>query len=144
MSHTIYAARFDQTIIHQHVHLRRESQSHAPAHVLMRLYPIDKSLVCFQSERRTSVRITIVPCDYLNLSLANEYVGDVTIPNQVIKYNQIFSRRISQSDCSIQIKLNYSDILTLQEYRTGATGELNTLLFKSVHTFTLQTCSCNN
>jgi hypothetical protein len=31
MSHTIYAAKFEQTIIHQHVHLRRESQSHAPA-----------------------------------------------------------------------------------------------------------------
>jgi hypothetical protein len=28
MSHTIYAAKFEQTIIHQHVHLRRESQSH--------------------------------------------------------------------------------------------------------------------
>ena len=46
MSHTIYAAKFEQTIIHRHVHLRWESQSHAPAHVLMRLYPIDKSLVC--------------------------------------------------------------------------------------------------
>ena len=33
MSHTIYAAKFEQTIIHQHVHLRWESQSHAPAHV---------------------------------------------------------------------------------------------------------------
>jgi hypothetical protein len=32
MSHTIYAAKFEQTIIHQHVHLRRESKSHAPAH----------------------------------------------------------------------------------------------------------------
>jgi hypothetical protein len=53
MSHTIYAAKFVQTIIHQHVHLRRESQSHAPAHLLMRVYPIDKSLVCLQSERRT-------------------------------------------------------------------------------------------
>ena len=51
MSHTFYAAKFEQTISHQHVHLRRESQSHAPAHVLMRLYPIDKSLVCLQSER---------------------------------------------------------------------------------------------
>ena len=48
-----YAAKFEQTIIHQHVHLRRESQSHAPANVLMRLYLIDKSLVCLQSERRT-------------------------------------------------------------------------------------------
>jgi hypothetical protein len=44
MSHTIYAAKFEQTIIHQHAHLRRKGQSHAPAHVLMRLYPIDKSL----------------------------------------------------------------------------------------------------
>ena len=54
MSHTIYAAKLEQTIIHQHVHLRRECQSHAPAHVLMRLYPIDNSLVCLQSERRMS------------------------------------------------------------------------------------------
>jgi hypothetical protein len=28
MLHTIYAAQFEQTIIHQHVHLRRDSQSH--------------------------------------------------------------------------------------------------------------------
>ena len=54
MSHTIYAAKYKQTIIHQHVHLRRKGQSHAAADVLMRLYPIDKSLVCSQSERRTS------------------------------------------------------------------------------------------
>ena len=31
MSHTIYAAKFEQTIIHQHVHLRRKSQSRACA-----------------------------------------------------------------------------------------------------------------
>ena len=54
MSHTIYGAKYEQTIIHQHVHLRRKSQSHAPAYVLMRLYPIDKSHVCLQSEKRTS------------------------------------------------------------------------------------------
>ena len=54
MSHTIYAAKFEQTIIHQHVYLRRKSQSHAPAHEPMRLYRIDKSVVCSQSERRTS------------------------------------------------------------------------------------------
>ena len=53
MSHTMYTAKFEQTIIHQHVHLRRESQLHAPAHVLVRLYPIDTSLVCLQGERRT-------------------------------------------------------------------------------------------
>jgi hypothetical protein len=38
----------------------------------------------------SSILITIISCDYLNLSLANEYVGDVTIPTQVIKYNQTF------------------------------------------------------
>jgi hypothetical protein len=27
-------------------------------------------------------------CDYLSLSLADEHVGDVTIPTQVIEYNQ--------------------------------------------------------
>jgi uncharacterized protein YunC (DUF1805 family) len=32
----------------------------------------------------------IISCDYLNLSLADEHVGDVTIPTQVIKYNQNF------------------------------------------------------
>jgi hypothetical protein len=42
--------------------------------------------------------------------IANEYVGDVTIPTQIIKYNQCFSSQISQSDCSIHIKLNYYTI----------------------------------
>ena len=39
--------------------------------------------------------------------VANEYVCDVTLPTQVIKYNQCCSRWISQSDCSIHIWLNY-------------------------------------
>jgi hypothetical protein len=51
--------------------------------------------------------ITIISCDYLNLSLADEHVADVTIPTQIIEYDQHFLRWISQSDCSIQIKLNY-------------------------------------
>jgi len=37
--------------------------------------------------------------------ITNEYVGDVTIPTHVIKYNQFCSRRISQSDSSIHSKL---------------------------------------
>ena len=59
MSHTIHAAKFEQTIIHQHVHvhLRLKSQSHAPAHVLMRLYPIDKSLVFHKAKEGRHVRI---------------------------------------------------------------------------------------
>ena len=38
----------------------------------------------------SSILITIISCDYLNLSLADEYVGDVTIPTQVIEYNPNF------------------------------------------------------
>jgi len=40
MSHTIYAAN--------------GTVSHSPAHVLMRLYGMDNSLVCYQSEGRRS------------------------------------------------------------------------------------------
>ena len=36
----------------------------------------------------SSILITVISWDYLNLSLANEYVGDVTIPTQDIKHNQ--------------------------------------------------------
>jgi hypothetical protein len=51
MSHTIYAAKFEQTIIHQHVHLQPESQSHAPVHVLFQstftFHPIKVYLMTF-------------------------------------------------------------------------------------------------
>jgi hypothetical protein len=57
MSPTIYGAKFKQTIIHQHVHLRRESQSHSSAHVLMRLYPIDKLLVFYKAKEGRHARI---------------------------------------------------------------------------------------
>ena len=38
----------------------------------------------------SSILITIISCDYLNLSLADEHVADVTIPTQLIEYNQNF------------------------------------------------------
>ena len=38
----------------------------------------------------SSILITIISCDYLNLSLADEHIGDVTIPIQIIEYNQKF------------------------------------------------------
>ena len=65
--------------IHQHVHLRRESQSHVPAHVLMRLYPIDKSLVCLQSERRTSCQNNCLNMFNTNNEYVNRCVTDVRI-----------------------------------------------------------------
>ena len=53
------------------------------------------------------ILIMTISWDYVNLLLANEYVGDVTIPTQVIKYNKCCSRRIGQSDCNIHTKLIY-------------------------------------
>jgi hypothetical protein len=38
----------------------------------------------------SSILITIISCDNWNLSLADEQLGDVTIPSQVIEYNQNF------------------------------------------------------
>ena len=40
-----------------------------------------------------SILITIISWDYSNL--ANEYVGDVTIPKQVIKYNHVAANQIA-------------------------------------------------
>ena len=55
----------------------------------------------------SSILITIISCDFLNLSLVKEYVGDVTIPTQVIKYDQHFL----QADQ--QIRLQYSNWIKL-------------------------------
>jgi hypothetical protein len=46
---------------------------------------IPYNLIFTTKLNHTSILITIISCDYLNLSLANEYVDEVTIPNQVIK-----------------------------------------------------------
>ena len=54
----------------------------------------------------SSILITIISCDYLNLSLANEYVDDVTMPTQVIKNNHNFL----QADQPI--RLQYSNQIT--------------------------------
>jgi hypothetical protein len=43
----------------------------------------------------SSIIITIISCDYLNLLLANEYIGDVTILTQVIEYNQYLVSRVT-------------------------------------------------
>ena len=55
----------------------------------------------------SSILFTVISWVYLNLSLANEYVGDVTIPTQVIEYNQNFL----QADQPI--RLHYSNQIKL-------------------------------
>jgi hypothetical protein len=39
----------------------------------------------------SSISITIISCDYLNMSSADEHVGDVTMSTQVIEYTPTFS-----------------------------------------------------
>ena len=41
------------------------------------------------------ILITIISCDYLNLSLADEHVGDVPKPTQVIEYDQNFLQKLA-------------------------------------------------
>jgi hypothetical protein len=50
---------------------------------------------------------SLLTIDYLNLSLANELVGDIAIPTQVIKYNQNFLQ-VDQL-----IRLQYSNQIEL-------------------------------
>ena len=59
----------------------------------------------------SSILITIISWGYFNLSVANEYVGNIKIPTQIIKYNQCCSRQISKSYYSIHIKLNYIELM---------------------------------
>jgi hypothetical protein len=67
----------------------------------------------------SSILITIISCDYLNLSLPDEHVGDVTIPTQVIEYNQNFL----QADKPIRSK--YSNKIKLF---TDVPGECRTTI----------------
>ena len=60
----------------------------------------------------SSTLITIISWGHLNLSLTNEYVVDVTIPTQVIMYNQCCSRKIRRSDCIKLKKMNCELMLT--------------------------------
>ena len=53
------------------------------------------------------ILITIISSDYFNLSLVNEYVGNVTKPTQVIKYNQ------NCLQANQPIRLQYSNKINL-------------------------------
>ena len=56
-------------------------------HTCSKIEHIPYNLIFTTKFNDSLILITIISCDYLNLSLANEYAGDITIPTQVIKYN---------------------------------------------------------
>jgi hypothetical protein len=63
-----------------------EEQTYIAISVLISNIPYN--LIFTTKFNDSSILITIISCDYLNLLLADEHVGDVTIPTQVIKHNQ--------------------------------------------------------
>jgi hypothetical protein len=60
----------------------------------------------------SSILITIISCDYL-ICRWRMNTGDVTIQPRLSSITKIFSRRISQSDWNIQIKLYKYNIVNL-------------------------------
>jgi len=68
---------------------------------------ISHNLIFTTTFNDSSILITIISCDYLNLSLADEHVVTSQYQPRLSSMTKIFSKRISQSDCSIQIKLNH-------------------------------------
>jgi len=61
-----------------------------PGYTSITISNIPYNLIFTTKFNDSLILITIISCDYLNFSLANKYVGDVTIPTQVIKHNQNF------------------------------------------------------
>ena len=82
---------------------------------------IPYNLILITKFNNSSILITIVSCDYLNLLLTNEYVGDVTILTQVINYNQNFLQ-VDQP-----IRLQYSNKIKLYLYKYNVCDKLHRL-----------------
>jgi hypothetical protein len=72
--------------------------------------------------------ITLISWDYLNLTLENEYGGDVTKPTQVIKYNQVFLQADQpiRLQYSRQIKL-YANVTNISKYEIGTVGSVHSV-----------------
>ena len=87
-------------------HEAADENSSKPGYTSSKIENIPYNLIFTTKYNDSSILITIISWEYMNLSL-NEYVGDVTIPTLVIKYNQFFSRRISQADGSFHVRFNY-------------------------------------
>jgi len=92
---------------------------------------IPYNLIFITKFNDSSILITIISCNYLNLSLANEYVGDVTMPTQVIKYNQYFL----QADQSIRLQYSHQIKLHIHVYIYKKPRKLCYLLFVIYFTY---------
>jgi hypothetical protein len=93
--------------LHSNVNHQRFIKAVPNQVILAKLSNIPYNLTFTTKFNDSSILITIISCDYLNLSLANEYVGDITIPTQVIKFNQNFLQ------VDEPIRLQYSNQIEL-------------------------------
>ena len=95
---------------------------------------IPYNLIFMTNVNDSSILFMVISCDYLKLSLANEYVGDVTIPTQVIEYNQNFL----QADQPI--RLHYSNQIKL--YINNYKQRKHFYLWEIKDCFSLFCCCC--
>jgi hypothetical protein len=77
----------------------------------------------------SSILITIISCEYLNLSL--NMLATSKYQPRLSSITKIFSKWISQSDCSIQIKLNY---IYMNKKSILALGSHDGCFFFIIHT----------
>jgi hypothetical protein len=90
--YTIYPGLGQFTLFINH-EKRKLTQTRLPGYTTITCSTISNipyNLIFTTKFNDSLILITIILCDYLNLSLADEHVGDVTIPTQVIVYNQNF------------------------------------------------------
>ena len=78
-----------------------------PGYTSSKISNISYNLIFTTNFNDSLILITIISSDYLNLSLVNEYDGDVTIPIQAIKYEQNFLQMDQP------IRLQYSNQIKL-------------------------------
>jgi hypothetical protein len=109
MSHTIYAAKFEQTIIHQHVHLRRKSQSFTGACANEIIPSINRSFV-YKTKEGRYVRIST------DFSVVNVHVDELSSA-QIWQHKlcATFSANVNINYC-LPIKVYYR-ICTLKTYQ---------------------------
>ena len=90
-----------------------------PGYTSITVQNIPYNLIFTTKFNDSSIFITIISYDYLNLSLANEYVGDITIPTKAIKYNQNFLQ------VDHPIRLQYSNQIKWLLYKQYSAPSLN-------------------
>ena len=113
MSHTIYAATFEQTITHQHVLLRRESQSHillrqeSQSHILLRRIDGASVAIILCLHVLIAHRILLI-LDMLIIFSEYKYLN---VTNRVNNFILLFDDPVYM--CTVQVLLGFCHLIYL-------------------------------